>query len=219
MNSISRRLEFKGYGNPAGPYWFMGIEEYGSMGGPSARDRFSEIEDLAHAHGKDLLDFPMTTLIPTWATMSRIALRLEGDRDWKERERVRRYQAERLGRSDGETFLCDLLPLPAKGTGHWEYKQVYPSRELYLQEVLPARRDMLATLFRKYRPRYVFCYGKEMWGEFARLFDTDFRPAVEERVKTAAIGNSTVVLTPFFRYYLVTTDMIDRIATAIQAPS
>lgn len=217
MNPMDRRLQFKGYGNPAGLYWFIGIEERGSPKGLAAREHFEEVEDLARAHSKELLNFPLTTLIPTWATMSRIVLRLDGENDWTRTSRVRKYQAERLGRFNGETFLADLLPLPATSTAHWHYADLYPDRETYVKALLPKRQEMLRGLFLKYRPKYVFCYGKGMWEEFSKVFEVEFRAALDGYIKVASLGNSAIVLTPFFFYYLMTINTIDRVALLLDA--
>jgi len=32
---------------------------------------------------------------------------------------IRAYQRDRLGRSDGESLLLELMPLPARNIAHW----------------------------------------------------------------------------------------------------
>ena len=92
--------------------------------------------------------------------MSKIVLMMDGDPQWQEVERARQYQAERLGRAEGETFLADLLPLPANSVGDWPYPELFPDKDSYERQVLPGRIQALATLAQRHRPSFVFCYGK-----------------------------------------------------------
>jgi hypothetical protein len=213
-SAVQKLLSFNGYGNPGGPYWFIGIEERGdgTLEALSIRAQFTEIADLEAAHSPHLLDFSLTTLIPTWATMSKIVLRSKGDSNWRERETIREYQAGRLGRLGGETFLTDLLPLPSPDATSWHYPHLWPSRDDYYRDVLPGRQDMLRGLFAAHRPRFVFCYGKSYWTDFEEILpETEFDDALEGRVRLANLGRSTVFLTPFFSYYSMTSDLIDRL--------
>ena len=55
------------------------------------------------------------------------------------KEDRRRYQALRLGKSDGETLLTELLPYPSPGVNDWLYARFgrYGTRETYTAEMLP----------------------------------------------------------------------------------
>ncbi len=113
---------FRGYGNPAGRFWFIGIEERGDgiIQELRVRLKFQEVEDLLYSqspevwgHSKLWKDFNPDKLIPTWSAMIRFVLRLSGDAEWKDPERVRKYQKESLGKLDGQTFLADILRCPS----------------------------------------------------------------------------------------------------------
>lgn len=119
---LQKLLDFQGWGNPGGDFWFVGMEERGDGNDLELRWRlgFTPIEDLIPAHlrweqFKPDEPFDPLLLVRTWATMSKIVLRLRGEENWTDTDRLRRYQAGRLGRPDGETFLTELLPLPAPG--------------------------------------------------------------------------------------------------------
>ena len=144
---VQNLLEFVGYGNPAGPFWFVGMEEAGDLTPAELLTRareFRPIDDLARAHALpgDLTD--MAPLRATWSGMSRLVLRLSGDAHWRDRERVRWYQMNKLGRTDGETFLTEALPLPAPSIAHWPYQALFTTREVYRAKVLPPRMEQLA---------------------------------------------------------------------------
>ncbi len=163
---IERLLAFKGYGNPKGKLWFLGMEEHGdgSLRELQIRaDQFDEVEDLYAAHRKVFPDSDMSLHVPVWATMSRIALRLSGSVSWNAREDATSYQMQRLGRREGETFLTELLPLPARDTASWPYDAIYPTRAAYRAAVLPQRVEILGNLIEAHTPETVFCYGKTNW--------------------------------------------------------
>ena len=65
-------LNFKGYGNPAGSYWFVGAEEY-SQGTEqellTRATQIQEIDDLSRVHSLPDLDFAIQRLLPTWGAM------------------------------------------------------------------------------------------------------------------------------------------------------
>jgi hypothetical protein len=213
-DELARLLRHKGFGNPAGNFWFVGIEERGggTLEELQARGKFREFEDLAFAHSSEMLNFPMTTLIPTWATMSKIVLRLKGEHRWWDSEVIREYQSERLGRLGGETFLTELLPLPAVSTSHWHYGRLYPSRDEYERIEMPHRQKFIRTLFDQHQPRFVFCYGKGYWNQYEGIFRTSFAPLLDGRLRIGRVAASSVVLTPFFFYFLMTKDVIEGLA-------
>lgn len=143
-------------------------------------------------------------------------MRLKGLSEWSDTEEVRQYQAEQVGRLDGETFLSEILPLPARNTRDWPANARFATRGQYETEVRPKRITLLRELVQTYSPRYVFCYGMASWGYHGEIFnDVSFQPILDGRVLLGRSRSSTIVLTPFFAYYLMTNDLIDGIARAI----
>ena len=217
--AVAKLLQFKGYGNPAGPFWFVGIEERGSGTIDDLRTRaaFHEIEDLALVHSSPPLG-PVTSLIPTWATMSKIVLRLSGEPRWHDRELVLQYQVKKLGRLRGETLLTELLPLPKPSDTDFPDWWPFTSWETYAEEVLPGRIDMMRRLFDVNRPRFIFCYGKWYWQYHRKIFpDANFSPIVAGKMQMAALGPSRIVLTPFFAWFLMSNNLIDAMAKEVEA--
>src|SRR5437899_1633894 len=136
---VQHLLDFVGYGNPSGRYWFVGMEEAGDLKPAELLTRareFHAIDDLSRAHALPGYWTDMTRLRPTWSAMSRLALRLSGEANWRDRELVRSYQVNRLGRAEGETFLTEALPLPCPSTAHWPYESLFGTRNLYRGKVL-----------------------------------------------------------------------------------
>jgi hypothetical protein len=112
---IEKLLAFRGYGNPNGRFWFVGMEE-GGGDIESLRiraDKFSNLEDLAESYQR-FESHDMSNLISTWRIMSAIAGRIGGITDWWDPEYARNYQLNHLGRTNGETYLTEILPLPKR---------------------------------------------------------------------------------------------------------
>ncbi len=132
---------FQGYGNKNGKYWILGIEE----GGGSLEELkeravlFSEVEDLYEAHDKLGRAHEMARHVPTWRVMSKLIMALNGEPEWAAVESAREYQAEKLGRRDGESFLAELMPFPSPSTGQWPYESIYPDRDAYNEALRPGR--------------------------------------------------------------------------------
>jgi len=190
---------FKGYGNPDGKYWFIGLEEGFSPEDESSRDRelrreiriregWSDLEDIHQAReslgvtrkGRS----PMYAGSPAWRGMSIIALKANGDHDWDSRSHYTRYKEQLLARLDGETFLTELYPLPSKNhkLESWPYVGSYVDRVKYEKEILPTRRDLINRVMVGRTPEIVFCYGlgarkgnKESgWDDFQTLFEGEY---------------------------------------------
>jgi hypothetical protein len=218
---VESLLAFVGYGNPDGGFWFVGMEEAGALtpGELETRAReFKPIDDLARVHDLHGYWMDRTRLIPTWSAMSRIVLRLSGRADWRDREAVRDYQVNRLGRLGGETFLTELLPLPSSSTAAWPYTALFPTRRAYADRVLPHRLLALRRLFEEHRPAYVFCYGKSYWRYYEEAFTArDLEELETERVRLGLVGRTCVVLTHFFSRYFMTDERVESIATRINA--
>jgi len=197
---LERLLSFVGYGRGEADVWFLGMEEAG--GGEDnlrARLQFEPIEDLARAHrilGVTKHHTGQRVIQPTWRGMCYIMLALEGRPT--DRESIRRYQTEWLGRFQGNTLLCELMPIPKPRIGDWGYESFIPqfrSAEEYYGVVKPWRVQLLGRLIRKYQPKVVIGYGKGHWDAYQALFpEIDF-----EREDIFLIGTgqeSLAVLTP-----------------------
>ena len=201
---IQRLLKFKGYGNPAGRCWFVGMEEGGSPPMCELIERatvWDEVEDLAEASRPWDPEFKCTLhkwKTWTWWIMCRVVGRLSG-KPWRDTGFVRCYQSTHLGRKGGETFLTEILPLPKPNMGVWPYERLYPTRQAYEDAVLPKRVEALRELFDTHRPKYVFCYGKGFWPHHKKLFsEAEFTPILDGAAQIAMVGRSTIVLTAFF---------------------
>lgn len=200
---IDRLVQFQGYGNPRGRVWFIGIEE-GGGGENNLRNRlhpdFAPIMDNHKAHellgihqyhtGKRLRQ-------PTWWTMSKVMLGLDEGKLNPKSDELRSYQADRLGRKDGNTFLTELFPIPKPEANKWqeEYEELlgYESLENYQNEVRNVRIDLLKRMLKEYEPRYVVAYGKACWPDFEKVFEEQFEPNGIFKIAKTRAGTSIVL--------------------------
>ena len=223
---MQRLLKFKGYGNPAGRYWFIGMEEGGgSLDELLMRaDQFDEVQDLDSA--QRLIDPKVDRcklVTSTWTTMCQIVGKLSGVTAWSDTDHggfVRTYQSNRLGRCNDETFLTEILPLPKKNSKDWPYASLYASRKVYEAAVLPRRIAELRDLFDKHSPEYVFCYGKGFWPHHRSVFrDAEFTPIPDGAAQIATLGPTTITLTKFFdpSFAGVTVEFIGRLCDTVSA--
>lgn len=216
-----RLLQFLGYGNPSGPFWFVGMEEAGNLSKDEVLTRareFHPIDDLARVHSLPGYWMDTTKLIPTWSAMCRLVLRISCNPAWQDREAVRAYQSEKLGRIGGATFLTELLPLPCPSTASWPYSTVFPTRETYAASIIPSRILRLRAVFKESQPQYVFCYGKTYWPYFEEIFRISrFHDLEQGRVRIACVDRGWLVLTEFFSRYFMTDPRIEAIASYLES--
>ncbi len=218
---------FNGYGNIRAPIWFLGMEEGGSddpvLIGENLkrRERFTAEMDLENAMNSLLAPNFVTlskTKTHTWRWMSKLAIMLkEGKSEVPNRARVREYIDRELGRIRGETFLTELMPLPAKNLSQeaWYYTKqdgniTFTSREEYLSTVLETRKEKLKALIagasRSGNLKYLFAYGSGYHADYKQLApitETEWQklPGSERNILIGSFGDRTmVVLTPFFGF-------------------
>jgi hypothetical protein len=165
------------------------------------RLKFRTVEDNAEAHkmlGVTNLHWGKRKIQRTWRGMCYIMLRLQGQEPT--RENIRRYQAERLGRFEGNILLAELMPIPKPKVKHWGYEESVPqfaSREEYYEAVIPWRVQYLRGLIEEQKPKVVICYGKAFWGEFQKLFQ-GHQFSKDGQFQKAVAGDTIAILTPHF---------------------
>ena len=180
---------FYGYGSYSADYWFVGIEEGGAG---SAEEIVTHLEHWVRRGRReleDLRDFQVTkgnvdyfTGTPklqwTWAGLVRIVLGLEGAE--ASVAEVKAYQANNLGRQQGNTCLLELLPLPSPSTGHWLYADLSSlsflvDRSTYRKHVVEQRTEHIRGLITSHRPRAVIFYGVSYVPWWQQIAGVEFR--------------------------------------------
>ena len=164
---------FWGYGATDASFWFVGMEEGGGNTFEEVEERITQWDKRGRLPLEDLYEYHIginvpkwfqkgAPLQPTWNRLIRVLLSAKGDKP--EREAVRSYQIERLGRTNGETCLLEFLPLPSPTTRHWHYGKYsgIPSlsnRDRYTLDVGTWRALHLTQLITTHQPKVVMFYG------------------------------------------------------------
>ena len=149
-----------GYGRWDGPYWFIGKEpggtndpeNYASWTRLGARElidcREHDVRYMGPNRGKWHLG-PRPPLQPTWRALIALLLAFQSD-DPYDREEVRKYQANRWGRSDGETAVLELSAVASPSTASYD-----DLRLRYVSDRINVFRKRIA----QHSPRFVVMYG------------------------------------------------------------
>jgi hypothetical protein len=194
---------FYGYGNYAGRYWFVGMEEGGGNSKEEIVKRLTawnhsnkaELQDLAGHHrgvGIDRYFGERPRIQRTWGGLIRLLLALQGDP--ARTEEVRAYQRDHLGSADGETCLLELLPLPSPSTRHWLYAELstlpqLQTRERYMDYYAPIRAEHIKRRLAEHSPKYVVFYGVHGWYQhwWRKIAGVDFE-VVQMNTGTVYVG-------------------------------
>ena len=144
---------FLGYGNPAAPYWFIGMEEGGDCEAAFVSRRLN-----------------------SWDTRGRATL--EDSEEYHRRidlcacfDPPRTLQ---LGRPNGETALLELFSLPVSRLSRWPYAELSDlpnlrTRNLYHRSLASKRVQMIKDLVDQHAPEFVVMYGtsyRKYWEQF-----------------------------------------------------
>lgn len=86
--------------------------------------------------------------------------------DANNKQMLRDYQVQRLGRSNDETCLLELLPLPSPNTSSFIYKDwdIIPNnedRDSYTKSLIQERIKQIRALIAQYKPKYVVMYSTD----------------------------------------------------------
>lgn len=153
------RIEnFIGFGRPGAPVVFLGMEEglrrdADLLADIQARSTYKPYMDLGEAQTQ--LDGPGAYFGPTpitqntWRPMCHLMLRRAGNRH-PTLEQRRRYQADLLGRRNGDSLLTELLPYP-----HSDSEQCSMRRSVDIRPVGNTNRPfsrIAEPCFREYLP-------------------------------------------------------------------
>jgi len=181
---------FWGYGATNADYWFVGMEEGGGDSFEEITQRISQWNKRGRNPLEDLYEYHMdinvpkwfqknAPLQPTWNKLIRVLLVAKGKNP--EKEFVRSYQIEQLGRSNGEVCLLELLPLPSPTTNHWLYSKhsdisALSTREIYTQKIGLNRSRKITMLILKHQPKFVMFYGVGYLDWWQKVANTKLTP-------------------------------------------
>lgn len=210
---------FFGYGNLQAPFWFIGMEEGGLRHLDEFERRVEVWVELGRTPLVDLFEFsrelgptpwfePNAPLQRTWRALIRAVLIATDANTSMDAQRW--YQANRLGRSDGETALLELMPFPSATTREWPYANLgiesCATRDNYGRAMSEPRLASIINLVQTHQPRAVVCYGNaNFWQKRLSL------QLSETGLSTGTTGETLVIAAPHPTAPGSTNDRWDRI--------
>lgn len=234
MTTIERTLvqpiieRWLGHGNPNGRYWFIGIEEsFGRWGWQENLEEylrtladFGLAGDIRGAFDNDAYSLSDWKGPSTWRYQAAFLKQIEDDfEDILNEESpgqaafnfaFRENRVGSLATTDSRALTAELLPLPIKtDEPEWSYKDIWNSRDEYLNEVLPIRINLIWESLLEYSTvEYVIVYGKNNETSLGLRILSGSRDGPETTIPTS-LGDSQV-------YSLEFVD--DRTVTLIHTP-
>lgn len=208
LGSLDRDALFRflGYGNPRADVVFIGADEALTAAilsdeGANVRSAFTPVADLRAATRARaaLPPTPPPAVAPTWTTMTRILLALQGRFDPTVDE-IRDYQRERFGSENEPAALIELMPARAGEVATWPFAGLFPefpTRDEYRGRYLEDRIAML-QMHLAYEPRIVVAYGEENWELFKCIFPAVRVWRADGLFEFGKLRDTNVVLTPHF---------------------
>jgi hypothetical protein len=212
---------FIGFGRPDAPVVFIGMEE--RLENPAhlpadllIRSGWSSIMDLQDAHvnipGAEAflrIDGPITQR--TWRPMCDLMLRRNtGGNTAPSLNQRLYYQANRLGRNDGETLLAELLPYPHPDAQVYWYANYgrFQDHDQYRNILLPIRLTLLSCMLASCRRSLIVCYGQGNWehykaliGQYCRRLNVatpPWEPGQDGNMEVCNVGEARILLVHHF---------------------
>jgi len=149
----------------------------------------------------------------TWRPMCHLMLRRAGVLHPTLTQRLR-YQADALGRKNGESLLVELLPYPHPDSGKWLYEtfERFKTRAAYEAAILPQRMRLLRDIITEHPPEIIVAYGKRNWDSYKQLINvaswTDAAP-----FEFTDVGRTRVVVVPHLaKKHFSTDEQLDAFA-------
>lgn len=203
---------FFGYGNLNSDYWFIGMEESGGTTFNEIEQRLVTWEKRGMSTVEDLYDYHIDINVPEWFTDHAqvqktwngiIRIFLRSDKGIEPNiEDVRKYQINDLARSNGETCIIELLPLPSPSISDWKYNRyssnpLLVNRNIYTQKVGAERINKITSLINDHNPKNIIFFGIGYLKSWCQILQTEL-DCVTIQNKSAyfgKVGNANVAVT------------------------
>ncbi len=211
---IDRILGFLGYGNPAAPLWFIGLEEgIRGMGDSDvrhnlkARGQWSPVMDLFQSHltlvqGGAPYDITRRFgFTQVWTWIAKFARAYDGASNWDDLSAAKTYVRKNLGRFGGDVFMTYAMPIPESGLHTREWTDFLYRNGGNPDQALARRRSALRALIEQHRPKIIICHGTTQTSAYKSLLPAakwDALTAVPQISAATATYVGGFFITPFF---------------------
>lgn len=226
MNSrLKTVMNFKGYGNPEGKYWFIGIEEALSIDNDEKLKPYksgilyNEIDDYTKEKEKfkKEKEHKGKRYTSVYDIIGKVLMHVDGNTG-----DLTKFLDNNLFFRNGNNFYTNIFPL-----GKPKVKTKLPIEELeffgigdkdkYINAVEDERYKMLRKLWNDSNQEVTICFGKGHWNKFVELFNLKESKSIEvEKGKIAFYPDEKIYLVPFFVNFLMSGTMIDKLSQDIK---
>jgi hypothetical protein len=212
---IDRIRGFLGYGNPAAPLWFIGLEEgIGRMDDSDvrhnlkARGQWSPVMDLFQSHltlvqrGGAPYDITrLSRFTHVWTWIAKFARAYGGASNWDDLSAAKTYVRKNLGRFGGDVFMTYARPIPESGLRTREWTDFLYRNGGNPDQARARRLSALRALIEQHRPKIIICHGKTETSAYKSLLPAekwDALTAVPQISAATATYAGRFFITPFF---------------------
>ena len=215
-NQFNILNNFKGFGNPKGKIWFVGVEE--------AADFNSNLDNIIKVYSKDFVPFRVNSIredalkyginyTEVYDIMAKIIVELYPNTDWKT------YRNEKLLTADSKEFQMNLYPLGKKNTKIWPkfYQDTFgfKDQQEYISFVKETRFKFLNKFRITEKPSFTICFGKTYRDDFKTAFD--LKEGIMSEFNIEYFPNERVIITPFFNNRNMGQERINKITEIIKS--
>lgn len=193
--------KFKGWGNPNGDLWFIGLEEGDKKISLSKENILLGLHeyDCEFSNYDEATDSAYRERTSTWQIESKLACELL---DQYRRMEWHEFMKRHLFKSHGQTFLIELYPLPKPKFKEWPkaYQDYFGFCSLadYHKNIEEKRFNDIRDWIKKKNPMYLICFGKTAWGSYKKLFCDLKDWKIKGIFQMVMTGSQKICLTPFF---------------------
>lgn len=208
--------DFKGFGNPNGKIWFVGLEEAANF--ETDFDKILEsysTEYIPAEKGsiqKDAKKYG-NSYTKVYDVMSKIMTGLFPTTDWKT------YRNNLLLTKDGNEFQMNLYPLGKKSLNTWnEFYQrqfEFKNKQEYLLKVQTDRFPNLYNFWKMNQPNFTICFGIGNIYNFKKAFQLNTVIQLKES-NSFIFPKERTLITPFFDNRNMSSDRISKIVKTIK---
>jgi len=197
-NNFEILNNFKGFGNPNGRIWFIGIEE--------AQDFENDLDNLLEKYSRGYFPFESNDILDdsiaygrsytqVYSIMAKIIVGLDPKTDW------RSYRNNNLLQENSNEFQMNLYPLGKKSIDTWNtfYQNEFSfvDKKSYLEFVKSSRFPKLFEYWKSHQPALTICFGLENSEDFKRVFSLGNGILLKES-NILCYPENKLVITPFF---------------------
>lgn len=207
---------FKGFGNPKGKVWFVGLEE--------AANFDTDDSELLKSYSNEYLLIEKGSIqkdskeygnsyTKVYDIMSKIMTGLFPITDW------RTYRNNVLLTKDGNEFQMNLYPLGKKNLKDWpepyQRQFEFKTKQEYLTKVQTDRFITLYNYWKLNSPKFTICFGIGNKEDFKNVFKLSDEVNLEKS-KLFVFPKEKVLITPFFDNRNMGKNRIDKTIVTIQ---